>query len=108
MKVIYSQDHQLHFPRAELYGGEFVTPFERPSRIEFILARLRERGLTDIAPPAELDPAPLRKIHDAGFLSFLETCWDEWVAAGYRGEALPLIFPARRMQQRCPRHIDRP
>ncbi len=106
MKVIYSQDHQLHFPRAELYGGEFVTPFERPARVEIILARLRERGLTDIAPPAELDPAPLRKIHDAGFLSFLETCWEEWVAAGYRGEALPLIFPARRMQQRCPRHID--
>ena len=34
MKVFFSEDHRLHFPQAELSGGQFVTPFERPSRVE--------------------------------------------------------------------------
>jgi len=106
MKIIYSEDHRYHFAQAEISGGEFVTPFERPSRLEYILSRLKQVGMTDISPPDPLDMAPVRSIHDAGFLDFLETCWDDWIAEGYRGEILPLGFPARRMQVRCPSQID--
>ena len=106
MKVIHSEDHRFHFPQGEISGGQFVTPFERPSRVEYILQQLKTVGLTDISPPAALDMAAVRRIHDAGFLEFLETCWAEWIAEGYRGEILPLGFPARRMQQRKPRQID--
>jgi acetoin utilization deacetylase AcuC-like enzyme len=49
---------------------------------------------------------PLRRVHDKGFIRFLETAWDEWTAAGYRGEIIPTGFPMRRMQLRVPRHID--
>jgi acetoin utilization deacetylase AcuC-like enzyme len=106
MKVIYSEDHRHHFAQGELSGGEFVTPFERPSRVEYILARLKERGFTDISAPKRLDMAPVRRLHDAGYLEFLETAWNEWVKAGFRGEIIPTGFPMRRMQQRVPRHID--
>lgn len=106
MKIIHTDDHRLHFPQGELYGGELVTPFERPSRVEFVLNRLKERGFTDIAAPKSIDMAPVRTIHDAAFLEFLDTCWEEWVAEGYRGEILPICFPARRMQLRRPNHID--
>ena len=34
--------------------------------------RLKERGLTDIVPPAKLDMRPVRKVHDRGFLAFLK------------------------------------
>jgi len=106
MKIIHSEDHRYHFPQGEISGGQFVTPFERPSRVEYILARLRDRGMTDISAPGPLDMAPVRAIHDAGFLEFLETCWAEWIAEGYKGEILPLGFPARRMQARRPNQID--
>ena len=107
MKVVFSEEHREHFPQAEVYGGELVTPFERPSRVEYVLSRLREVGLNDIRPPKRIEMKSVRTIHDAGFLKFLETAWDEWKAAGFSGEIIGISFPARRMQQtRPPRDID--
>ena len=106
MKTFFSEKHRLHFPQAELSGGEFVTPFERPSRAEYILNRLRERGFDAPVAPDEADRKPILELHDAGYVSFLETAWDEWKAAGFAGEIMPTAFPARRMQARCPDHID--
>jgi acetoin utilization deacetylase AcuC-like enzyme len=106
MKIIYSEDHRLHFPKGELHGGELVTPFESPARVDFVLERLKHVGLTDITAPDSIDFAPVRKVHDAGYLSFLETAWSEWLAEGFTGEIIPTAFPMRRMQQRVPDNID--
>jgi acetoin utilization deacetylase AcuC-like enzyme len=106
MKIVYSDEHRQHFPQGELYGGEFVTPFERPLRVEYILRELKKRKMADFVAPAKLDMTPVRKVHDRAFLSFLETAWSEWTKAGYRGEIVPTGFPARNMSQRKPRHID--
>ncbi|MGQ3281473.1 MAG: histone deacetylase family protein, partial [Shinella sp.] len=46
------------------------------------------------------------KVHDAGYLSFLETAWDQWKAAGYNGEAIATSFPVRRTSPRIPTQID--
>ncbi len=106
MKIVYSDEHRAHFAQGEIYGGEFVTPFERPSRIEYILRELRRRKMNDLVAPQPLDMAAVRKVHDKGFLAFLENAWSEWIKAGYRGEIVPTGFPARSMRQRCPKHID--
>lgn len=107
MRIIYSERHRAHFPQAELFGGQFVTPFERPSRIEFILARLREQGFGDMAPPPPPDLAPIRALCDLGYLEFLQTAWEEWRAEGFAGEIIAASFPARRMHtDRPPRNID--
>lgn len=106
MKYVYDERHRLHFPQGELYGGELVTPFERPSRVEFILRRIRETGFGEHVLPDATDWEPVRAVHDPGYLDFLQTAWDEWTAAGFRGEAIATSFPARRMQQRPPRDID--
>lgn len=106
MKVFYSDDHRLHFPKGEMYGGELVTPFERPARMDFVLERLRDVGMTDIEAPGAVDMAPVRAIHDADYLSFLETAYDEWKAAGFGGDAIAASFPARRQRQKVPKHID--
>lgn len=107
MRIFYSETHRRHFPQAELSGGEFVTPFERPSRVEYVLARLADRGLTDIVAPDAPDMAAIARLCDPGYLAFLETAWDEWVAEGFRGEIIAASFPARRMQTaRPPRNID--
>lgn len=106
MQIVYTDAHRAHFPQAELYGGEFVTPFERPARIEHIIARLEAVGLTDRRGPNAYDPAPAARLHDAGYLRFLETAWSEWQAAGMRGEIIPCQIPARRMRDRVPENID--
>jgi len=106
MKVVYSEDHRLHFPQGELYGGEFVTPFERPSRVEYILRELKRRKMDDPMAPAKLDMKPVAKVHDKGFLDFLQNAWREWTEAGFRGEIIPTGFAARGMRQKKPNHID--
>ena len=107
MRTFFSERHRSHFPQAELHGGAFVTPFERPSRVEYVLARLKERGLTDIVDPGPAHMAPIAALCDAGYLSFLQTAWDEWKAAGFSGEVIATSFPARRMHNdRPPRDID--
>ncbi|MBI1219653.1 MAG: histone deacetylase family protein [Rhodobacteraceae bacterium] len=107
MKVFFSEDHRRHFPQAELSGGQFVTPYERPSRMEYILRRLKERGLTDITDPGAADMAAIRAVCAPDFLEFLETIWGEWKAAGNAGEVIPYNVPVRRMQQaRVPRNVD--
>ncbi|TNJ40149.1 histone deacetylase family protein [Phaeobacter sp. B1627] len=107
MRVVYSEDHRLHFPQAELSGGQFVTPFERPSRVEYVLNRLKERQLTDIIAPDAVDMEPVRALLDPGYLSFLETAWDEWKKEGMAGEIIAANVPARGMHlDRIPTNID--
>jgi hypothetical protein len=43
MRIVFSEDHRKHFAQGEVYGGELVTPFERPSRMEYILRELKRR-----------------------------------------------------------------
>ena len=107
MKTYFSEDHRLHFPQAELAGGQLVTPYERPSRVEYILARLKERGMADIVAPAPVDMGPVRRLIDADFLTFLETAFDQWKAVGNAGEIIAMGMPTRRMRMdRIPRFIE--
>ena len=107
MKVFHSPKHLLHFPKGELYNGEMVLPFERPSRMEYVLERLGQRGFNDVVEPGDYDPKPVSRVHDGGYLEFLETAWSQWTAEGHKGDIIPTSFPVRRTQQsRPPCNID--
>jgi acetoin utilization deacetylase AcuC-like enzyme len=106
MKTIFSDDHRKHFAQAEVYGGELVTPFERPSRMEYILRELKARGMTDISPPSRPDLKTIARVHDEGYLTFLKSIWKDWQKAGYRGEVVATVIPNRSLQQRIPRWVD--
>jgi len=105
MITVFSSDHLLRCPRTELYGGELVRPHESPERAQFVLEQVQAQRLGEVIPPANFGAAPRLRVHDAGYLHFLETAWSEWVAAGNRGEAIPDCWPARRMTQRRPASI---
>lgn len=106
MKTIYSEQHRLRDAKTELYGGELVQPFERPSRAEMVIKAIREFGLGEISEPEVFSLDPVLAVHDADFVEFLETAWLEWQKTGYQGEAIPTGWPARRMQCRVPRVIQ--
>lgn len=106
MKIIFSEDHRKHFAQGELAGGEFVTPFERPSRMEYILRELEARKYRDITPPKTLDMKTVKKVHDGDFLDFLAHVWALWTKAGCRGEIVPVIFPVPGLRKVKPRGID--
>ena len=106
MKTVYSQKHHLRNAKTELYGGQLVPPFERPSRADMILKAVRVADLGPVEEPNEYGLEPVLQVHDADFVAFLESAWDEWQAAGFEGEAMATNWPARRMQQRAPRFIE--
>lgn len=106
MKTIASTDHALHFPKGELAGGQLVRPYECPERWQYIVDALADSGFSAPEKPAELDMASVARIHSGDYLHFLTEAWTHWEAAGFKGEALPTVVPARRMQQREPQHIE--
>jgi acetoin utilization deacetylase AcuC-like enzyme len=106
MKTIYSEQHRLRDAKTELYGGELVQPFERPSRADIILKALVESGLGEISDPDMFSLDPVLAVHDADFVAFLETVWKEWQKKGYAGEVIANVWPGRRMQCRVPRDIE--
>lgn len=106
MKTVYTEKHKLRDAQTELYGGELVYPFERPSRAQYIIDRVNAVGLGPVLPPTDHGMDPILAIHDAGLVGFLQTAWEEWQAEGYKGEAIATCWPARRMQVRCPDQID--
>lgn len=97
MKIIYTEAHRKRASKTELSGGELVRPFECPERMDYILGRLRETGFGEIMPPREIQSDALPKIHDAGYLSFLKSAWDEWESAGFKGEAIATVWQSRSM-----------
>jgi len=106
MKIVYSDQHKLRDAETELYGGRLVKPFERPSRMEYILARNEAVNAGPIIDPEDFGMNPILRVHDEGYVSLLQTAWKEWVEVGYEGEAIATTWPARRMVQKIPDHIE--
>jgi len=107
MKIFHSDDHRLHDPAGELFGGLLVPPHESPRRVDMILDRLRLEKLGEEVAPESFGIEPIRRVHDDGFLAFLQTIWGEWKAVGYEGEVIPTIWPSRRLGAlRLPDHPD--
>ena len=102
MRVCFSEKHKLRDSKTELYGGELIPPFEAPFRAEWILKAVQEHGHGDVFKPDNYDLSTAKQVHDNGYLTFMETAWERWVAQGYKGEAIPTSFPVRRMQQLRP------
>nr|WP_163500474.1 histone deacetylase family protein [Halomonas socia] len=107
MLTFHSPDTQLRQPVSELHGGEMVSPFECPARVEIILRHLRASSLGEIRAPRSYGLDPVLAVHDRDYVDFLAGCWDAWQAAGLPGEPMPSVWPSRRMRgDRIPEHID--
>ncbi|TVQ29096.1 MAG: histone deacetylase family protein [Geminicoccaceae bacterium] len=106
MRTAFSPHHVERNPKTELSGGQLVTPFESPRRAELIKAAIETARLGPVLKAQAFDLEPVLRVHDAGFVAFLETVWQRWQAAGMAGEAIPTVFPARRMQARPVRNIE--
>ncbi|MEM6638346.1 MAG: histone deacetylase family protein [Pseudomonadota bacterium] len=97
MQVFFSPDHQLRNPKTEFYGGQLVTPFESPNRVDLILTALQEAGIGTIQKTDQRSLTVARQVHDGGYLDFLSSCWREWQAAGHHGELISYVWPGRCM-----------
>ena len=65
MKTIFSEQHRLRDAKTELYGGELVQPFERPSRADMVIEAVRTSELGPVEAPETFSLDPVHRIHDA-------------------------------------------
>lgn len=106
MLTFYSEDSKKRRPATELYGGMLVPPFECPERADIVINRVRQIGLGEIHAPKNYGLEPVFSVHDRDYVAFLEHAWEDWIAAGFKGEPIPSIWPARRMRNIIPDNID--
>ena len=106
METIYTEKHKLRNSKTELAGGVLVEPYERPSRAEYVIERVRAVDLGPVSDPDEFGMEPILAIHDEQFCEFLKTAPARWEAEGYEGEAIPTTWVARRMSNIRPNHVE--
>jgi acetoin utilization deacetylase AcuC-like enzyme len=82
-----------------------VRPYESAARAQIVLERVREQGLGEVIAPTQFGLSPLLRVHDDQYLDFLSTAWSDWLAAENRGEAIPDVWPSRRMRPQRPNSI---
>ena len=106
MKTVFSPEHRRRDVKTELDGGLLISPHEKPSRAETILARVKNQALGEILEPEEFGLEPIKRVHTPNYVAFLENCWQEWQADGKQGEAIPVFWAGRGMRHREPKDID--
>ena len=106
METIFTERHQLRNSKTELFGGKLVEPFERPSRAEYIINRVHDIKLGPVNGPDDFGLGPILAVHDKSFIDFLQVAWSDWLKEGFKGEAIPTVWPARRTSTRIPRFIE--
>lgn len=106
MNTIFSEDHALHHGKYELIDGQLVSPFENPSRLDHIIARVRETGLGAVIEPLDFGTAPIKRVHSEAFVEFLRTAHAEWREEHGDCDALPLCWPSRTLRHVLPETID--
>lgn len=88
MRIFHDPRQRLHAPTQELHNGGFTAYAEKPERVDAIIA-----ALPPTEPPPDRGDGPIRAVHDAGYLDFLQTAPKLWREAGRAGDAIPYVFP---------------
>lgn len=101
MFVITTSAHAAHDP-ATMAPSPSGRPFyDRAARVDQLLGAVNRLGLSTVPAP-DHGIAPIRAVHDAGYLHFLETAFERWQATTLAGPAVRTFGYAVRQMQRRP------
>ncbi|MFN4059996.1 MAG: histone deacetylase family protein [Paracoccus hibiscisoli] len=98
LPCFYAPDTAAHDPQFWMLRGVPMANKETAERADRLLAGIAQAGLTVTDPPVT-DRAPMRAIHTARYLAFLETAWEEWqTAPGAGAEVVANLHPQKAHQ----------
>jgi len=99
MLTFASDAHRHHHPRQPFHDqGRLIDPPEVPERAERIRAAIVDAGIGPIVAPDEHGLEPVRRVHTADYIEFLEHAFARWRAATGApadAEAVPYARPIR-------------
>ncbi len=82
MHIVYSDAHYAHAPAHEFLDGKLIPYQESPRRAEMVLQAAQTAGLGDIIAPRDFGLDPILQIHDAGYVTWLQHIYADWVHSG--------------------------
>jgi acetoin utilization deacetylase AcuC-like enzyme len=107
LKIFYSESHRKHDPPFEVFDGGARMPYlENPERMDKILAVLRKTDWAELVEPMDFGLNPIYAVHDQDYITFLASCWTEWLACDPEVAAAPeahAFLPATFALRRKPR-----
>lgn len=77
MITVFDDIQRLHNPPSFIVAGKPKPIPERPERIDMLLDGVRRAGSTIVAPQV-IGNETLSLVHDARYLSFMDTLWERW------------------------------
>jgi len=75
MKVVHTEAHRQHDPKAETYLGLPLPANEVPTRADAIRDALVADGGFELVDPKAHGTGPILAVHDPGLVRFLEEAW---------------------------------
>lgn len=106
MHIIYSNQHNLHQPRFELLGGKQVELEDVPARIEWIRETCEKKQVGQLLEMQDFGIAPILRVHDTHYVTFLMSVWQEMQAAGLDSTTFGSAWPVAGMRSdRPPRKL---
>ena len=93
--LVWSDDHRLHEPEAEIWVGVRTPAAETAARVETIREALSG---VEIVLSVLHDDAAIEAVHETALLAFLASAWRDWEASGLpddpgQNRVVPYIFP---------------
>jgi len=102
MKIIYSDDHNLHRGLLDPRGHQWKESAECPGRANNVADAIRRHDVGELLGPQDFDERKYLRLHEPDYLEFLKTVWAEWEASDNEGaNARPDTFVGAGM-----RHAD--
>lgn len=98
MLIYFADKHNAHDCAGEIKDGELKPCFENPTRAEAIKDAFSSAGFNNIRIPEDHGMAPIKAVHRADYIEFLENAWDLWTSAGRKGDVVPLVWPGHGMR----------
>lgn len=99
MKAFFHPAQDQHIPKTYFTRGQMREPQEVPDRTGHMLEGLKQMGV-QVLQPSDQGAGPISKVHDLGYLRFLESAHRRWAAMGDWGdEVISNIFV------RSPNHL---
>ncbi|MDX1268879.1 MAG: hypothetical protein R3311_16040, partial [Oceanisphaera sp.] len=77
MKAFFHPAQDEHVPQTYFTRGQMRQPQEIPARTGEMLGGLRELGIS-VLQPADQGAGPISKVHDLGYLRFIESAHRRW------------------------------
>ncbi|UUP19878.1 histone deacetylase family protein [Nitratireductor thuwali] len=95
MKAIFDERQLRHDPERYFRRGAYIGHPEQPERAILIRNMLLRNGFA-IEAPRDFGEAPIKAVHEAGYVDFWKDAWRRWRAEAGDQEPIPNCHPGRR------------